>query len=93
MDGRGDVQYSHADVQRMTPEQIVAARQAGQLRDLLSGSPRAPKSDAPPVPQLTREDLADMTNDQIVEARRAGQLAEILGGEAPIAVDFSSYAS
>jgi hypothetical protein len=66
-------QYTEAEIKTMSPEQIVAADDAGQLDDLLG------RSRYPSTGQLTPEHLGRMTPDEIRQANSEGRLAHILG--------------
>jgi hypothetical protein len=68
-------QLTAADLEQMTPAEILAAYDAGRLADLTGHQVNAPDKDR----QLTRDDLQAMTSDQIVEAQEAGQLDHLLG--------------
>ncbi|MFI9846509.1 hypothetical protein ACIHFD_56470 [Nonomuraea sp. NPDC051941] len=58
-----------------TPEQIVAAQDAGELDDL-TGRSRYPSRG-----QLTPEHLGRMNRDEIRQAHREGRLADVLGAD------------
>jgi hypothetical protein len=60
-------------VKAATPEQIVAAQNAGELNDLL-GRPRP----LPTAGQLTAEDIQGRTAEEIEAARVRGQLVTLL---------------
>lgn len=66
-------QYTEADLKRMTPEQIVAAEEAGQCDDLLG------RSRYPSTGQLTPEHLGRMTAEEIRQANSEGRLSHVLG--------------
>ncbi|MGW2143206.1 hypothetical protein ACWCOT_02775 [Nonomuraea bangladeshensis] len=66
-------QYTENDLQRMTPEQIVAAQDAGHLDDVLG------RSRYPARGQLAPEHLGRMTVEEIRQAHSEGRLADILG--------------
>lgn len=65
-------QLTQDDLRRMTPEQIVAAQDAGQCDDLL-GISRFPAHG-----QLTRAHLSQMKTHEIRQAYREGRLTELL---------------
>jgi hypothetical protein len=69
-------QLGESDLSRMTPQQIVAAREAGQLHQLMTGE--APP-DIPAEGQLTVEHLGLMTPKQIVDAYESGRTADLTG--------------
>lgn len=84
---------TRADLAAMTPEQITAARAAGEL-DHLFGTQPAPTAPAGPSfdggarsdgtgtghpPRLRRDQLRTMTADAIEAARAAGELDHLLG--------------
>jgi hypothetical protein len=74
-------QLTEDDVRNMSPEAIVASRNAGQLNEYL-GVPVQPPPFAPVDEQgqpraITTDDLAQMTLEQIVTAHRAGQLRHL----------------
>lgn len=64
------------DLKAMTPEEIVLAKAAGELNDLLGIA----TPDIPAEGQLTREHIQHMTPEQIVEARAAGRFDDLLSG-------------
>jgi hypothetical protein len=74
-------QLTEDDVREMTPEQIVKAREAGQLNEYL-GAP-APTPPFKPVDEdgnpraITTDDLARMTTEEIVTAHRTGHLRHL----------------
>jgi hypothetical protein len=73
-------QLARADLKAMTPDEIVAAQDAGRLDDLLhSTGASAPAAETPPAGQLSRADLKAMTPDEQVAAREGGQLDHLLG--------------
>jgi hypothetical protein len=57
-------QLTLADLKTMTPQQIEAARTAGQLVEVLGGT----------VTPLTQHDLAHMRPEEIAAAEKAGRL-------------------
>jgi hypothetical protein len=69
-------QLSDADLKGMTAKQIVAAREAGQLYQLMTGET---PPDIPAEGQLTAEHLALMTPQQIVDAYESGRTADLTG--------------
>jgi hypothetical protein len=81
-------QLKQADLEGMTPEQIVKARKAGQLNEYL-GIPAPPQpmtattfTDEEGHPRgITAEDLKTMAPEEIVRARRLGRLRHL--GYAP----------
>ena len=78
------VQLTRAQLSELTPAEILRAKEAGQLRDLLQGPAKAdpveiPSPDSGSINQITREQIKAMSPDQILAAREAGQLASLLG--------------
>lgn len=73
-------QLDRADLASMSPAEIEAAREAGQLDQLLG----RPVNDIPDTGQLTREHLAHMSPEQIIDAQQDGRLDDLLArGTAP----------
>lgn len=80
-------QLTRADLENMTPAQIVQAREDGRLRRILAPVPsgelagpelRIRQLENDGITQLTRADLKTMSTRQITEARREGRLTRIL---------------
>ncbi len=71
-------QRSRAELKTMTPTEILAARDRGELSELL-GQKKPTKAPAESG-QLTREDLASMSPEQVLEARDRGDLNHLLKG-------------
>lgn len=67
-------QLTRADLAGLTAAEIEAAREAGQLDQLLG----RPVHQVPDTGQLTREHLQHMSPEQIVEAQQAGRLDDLL---------------
>jgi len=71
-------QLTEHDLQGMSAEEIVQAREAGQLNELLGMPAPAPPfsavDDEGKPRAITEEDLVTMSPEAIVKARRAGQL-------------------
>lgn len=68
-------QITEDELKTMSPHEIVEARNAGRLNQILG----LPVRDIPAEGQLTQEHLAQMTPAEIVEARDAGRLNRLLG--------------
>ena len=78
MSGEQIPQLTIAALRKMTPDQIVAARKAGQLEALRRGESGDVDDPGTRPEQIT--DLTGMTPDQIVRARREGRLDDLAKG-------------
>jgi hypothetical protein len=78
-------QLTEEDLKGLSPEQIVAAREAGQLPKFLGvplpSPPFRPTNEEGKPRAITEADLAQMTPEEIVTGRRAGRLRHL--GYAP----------
>lgn len=80
------VQLTQEQLQFMTAEAIMAAKEAGQLHTLLTGEAppvTAPEGSAQPNGLITEGDLKTMSPEAIVEALKAGRLTHLLGATPP----------
>lgn len=73
-------QATQAELDAMSPQQVLDARAEGRL-DALLGVPPRPNSRrfAHPTAQLGADDLAGMTPAEIVAAKNAGLFDQLLG--------------
>ena len=78
-------QYAAADLVLLTPDEIVAAKAAGQLDRVIGVPPREVADRLASGAQLTRADLAGMSPDEVVAAKAAGRLDDLLGTTTPTA--------
>lgn len=76
-------QYEVGDLAAMKPDEIVAAKLAGQLDRVIGVPPREVADRLAAGTQLTRDDLKAMTPTEINEARAAGRLDALLGTTTP----------
>ncbi|MBC2867319.1 hypothetical protein [Streptomyces mexicanus] len=67
-------QITEDELTTMSPHEIVEARDAGRLNQILG----LPVRDIPADGQLTQENLDQMTPTEIVQARDAGRLDRLL---------------
>lgn len=75
-------QLTQADLKGMTSDEIVAARETGQLDAVQQGiDPETYRRPAwmNPNRRIERADLAEMTPEQINEARESGRLNHLMG--------------
>lgn len=76
-------QYEVGDLAAMKPDEIVAAKLAGQLDRVIGVPPREVADRLVAGDQLTRDDLAGMSPDEVVAAKAAGRLDVLLGTTTP----------
>lgn len=78
MSGEQIPQLTRRALDRMSPEQIIAAKKAGQLEALRRGESGDVDDPGTRSEQIT--DLAGMSPEQIVKARREGRLDDLAKG-------------
>lgn len=79
-------QLTYAALKKLTPQQVIEAKRAGNLEAIRRGEPGDTDDLGNRPAQLSRADLAGMSPSQIVKARREGRLADLLAGVEPAPV-------